>query len=558
MSQLTNIYRYLITNRIHERQQWRNEYEDIVQRISNLRGVFQNNLTYDLDQPELYNSSHTFKDKEDLFWRMFANKSNGVSSNGQSVFSHNSRSKVINDPSFLQAFKNLILDPSLQNHNDFEIIWKQKVGQNNPVQTNRATAACTLDVTSTVDSGKFNQVFGWLTRKNLISIYTGNNNWYEKNIFVVNQLRTALNGINSNDQYWCNIFYWEMYENLANPFNLKKQLVKYGAPGTGKTYKAKEVSNMQFAIWKEEYNASTETYDEVHKVVQFHPSYSYEDFMEGLRPVLDANNQAHLQLVNGIFKTMCIAAGKWEVNVAPLMIKGELDGKKWEQLDINDLLPHKAKLDNMLWDYIFNTADKTIKLTEIIPPYFIIIDEINRAELSRVFGELMYCLEYRGINGAIETQYNQLNTTQTGMIKLGGTYKFFVPHNLFVIGTMNTVDRSVESFDFALRRRFRWEEVKPSIGLLRYHLQGNNQNWVSLADNLRKLNEAIEKEPLLGKDFCIGHAYLMDLGYASNTTYADVRKLIWEDSISPLLEEYVRGTGREQEILKTFAKSFGV
>jgi len=170
----------------------------------------------------------------------------------------------------------------------------------------------------------------------------------------------------------------------------------------------------------------------------------------------------------------------------------------------------------------------------------------------------MYCLEYRGVNGAIETQYNQLNTEQTGMIKLGGTYKFFVPNNLYVIGTMNTVDRSVESFDFALRRRFRWEEVKPSIGLLKYHLQSNRPNWIGLAKNLSKLNEAIRKEPLLGKDFCIGHAYLMDLGYAKDTTITEVRKLVWEDSISPLLEEYVRGTGREDEILETFVKNFGV
>jgi 5-methylcytosine-specific restriction protein B len=556
MSQLSNIYTYLITNRKHLLQPWHNYYEEIVNRIASLSTVLKSNANYDLDSPEIYNTN-TFQDKDGLFGLLFANKSNGVSSNGQSIFSGDNRNKVINDADFLFALKNLIIAPSFQHHNDFETIWYQKLGQNNPVLTNRTTAACTLDVTSTVDAGKFNQVFNWLTKKNLIPAYTGNHTWYEKNKFVVLELRKLLSKEKGFDEYWCNIFYWEMFENLANPFSLKKQLVKYGAPGTGKTYIAKQVSKLQFNIWKTEHATNTETYDDVHKVVQFHPSYSYEDFMEGLRPVLDDDNQAQLQLVNGIFKTMCISAGKWEVDVAKLTTGRKLV-KTWEQLTVNDLLPFREDLSETYWDFVLNVTDKNAKLIDVIPPYFIIIDEINRAELSRVFGELMYCLEYRGVNGAIETQYNQLNTKHTGMIKFGGTYKFFVPHNLYVIGTMNTVDRSVESFDFALRRRFKWEEVKPSIGLLKNHLETNNPTWVGLAENLRNLNKAIRSEPLLGKDFCIGHAYLMDLGYAKETTITEVRKLVWQDSILALLEEYVRGTGRENEIIETFAKSFGV
>ncbi|MFH4238343.1 AAA family ATPase, partial [Acinetobacter baumannii] len=86
-----------------------------------------------------------------------------------------------------------------------------------------------------------------------------------------------------------------------------------------------------------------------------------------------------------------------------------------------------------------------------IPPFFFIIDEINRAELSRVFGELMYCLEYRGVKGSVKTQYANLNTKKTGILELGQTYQFFIPTNIYLIGTMNTIDRSVESFDFALR-----------------------------------------------------------------------------------------------------------
>ena len=125
---------------------------------------------------------------------------------------------------------------------------------------------------------------------------------------------------------------------------------------------------------------------------------------------------------------------------------------------------------------------------------------------------------------------------------------------------MNTIDRSVESFDFALRRRFRWEEVKPDIDLLRYHLNQVEEKWVPLADNLKELNTKIEKETaLLGRDYQIGHAYLMNLKYDTSLTVAQVRKRIWDDSILPLLQEYLRGTGsKEAELIRSFGEAFGV
>lgn len=557
MSQLKNLYTYLIDNRKHERQAWRTEYEDIVTRVENLRDKLKEEDA-DLDHPDVY-TNDSFENKEELFNRLFANKGNGVASNGQSIFSDADRKQVIDDENFLKVLKNLITEPNKEHHNEFANIWNRKLDKNNPVQTNRVSAACTLEVSSTVDEGKSNQVFKYLNDKKLLPEYKGDHSWYDKNEFAIAHFGEELADVEDIDDYWINIFYWEIYAHLANPFNLKKQLVKYGAPGTGKTYIAKEVAKLQFNIWQEEFTDFELKYEDACKVVQFHPSYSYEDFMEGLRPVLDKENQAQLQLVNGIFKSQCIQAGKWEVDVLKLDLNQEVKKKNWDQLTVKDLEKFKTKLkaNGNYWEYIF-AADSNKKLSEVIPPYFIIIDEINRAELSRVFGELMYCLEYRGINGAIETQYNQLNTESTGMLKLGENYKFFVPHNLFLIGTMNTVDRSVESFDFALRRRFRWEEVQPDVALLHYHLDSFNKNWLKLSENLKKLNKAILNEPLLGKDFCIGHAYLMNLGYAKETTITDVRKLVWQDSIAPLLEEYVRGTGREAEIMQTFDKAFGL
>ncbi|WP_236262354.1 AAA family ATPase [Proteus mirabilis] len=195
---------------------------------------------------------------------------------------------------------------------------------------------------------------------------------------------------------------------------------------------------------------------------------------------------------------------------------------------------------------------------QAVPPFFFIIDEVNRAELSRVFGELMYCLEYRGTRGCVKTQYANLNNEHTGMLKDAKGYLFFIPTNIYLIGTMNTIDRSVESFDFALRRRFRWEEVVPDMALLKYHLNQFCKAWLPLVDNLERLNELIAKEPLLGNDYQIGHAYLMDLKYATSLTVSEVRERVWDDCIRPLLQEYLRGTGKETELISSFGKAFGV
>ncbi|MBA3899658.1 MAG: AAA family ATPase, partial [Bacteroidetes bacterium] len=250
-----------------------------------------------------------------------------------------------------------------------------------------------------------------------------------------------------------------------------------------------------------------------------------------------------------------IKAAKWETDFA--LLAREVEILEWKDITIDDLLPFRDKLNGEHWNYIFEINDKSKKIADSVPPFFFIIDEINRAELSRVFGELMFCLEYRGVKGAIKTQYSALNNADTGMIKIGDGFRFYIPHNLYLIGTMNTIDRSVESFDFALRRRFKWEEVLPDITLLKYHLISHNKKWVGLAENLNNLNQAISAEPLLGKDYRVGHAYLWELPYNSHLNQTEVRHTVWEDSIEPLLQEYLRGTGKE-DLIKTFAVKFGI
>ena len=545
-SRLKNLYKYLIENRKHEVKEWHDAYHEFYDKVGQIR-------------ERIKAGDGLAEGDEDFLKQLLYDKSNGIASRGQSVLSYDNFQLFIKDKGFLSSLDQFILTPKKEAFKKFEDAWAAQGKSNNPVLINRVAAACTLDVSTTVDSGKFNQVFSWLIREGIIPSYPEKEeqDWFSKNLFLLEIIKNEFGDElkdKKTDEFYLSQFVWLLYENLFNPFSLKKQIVKYGAPGTGKTYQARQQTSLLFDIWKEEFAPkSSLTHGSQIELVQFHPSYSYEDFIEGLRPVLDEDGAAQLTLQNGIFKEFCRNAGKWEVDVSVLGID-----KKWGSLTIKELHPHKDKLKGDHWKYIFDITDTSKLLSDAVPPFFFIIDEINRAELSRVFGELMYCLEYRGVEGSVKTQYANLNNEQTGMFQTAQGYQFFIPTNIYLIGTMNTIDRSVESFDFALRRRFRWEEVTPDMGLLKYHLNSFCKTWAPLADNLERLNKQIADEPLLGHDYQIGHAYLMNLRYATNLTVSEVRDRVWDDSILPLLQEYLRGTGKEAELIGSFGKAFGV
>ncbi|WP_179995076.1 MULTISPECIES: McrB family protein [unclassified Acinetobacter] len=543
---LKNLYKLLIENRKHEVQGWNKAYKNFYSKVEKIR--------------ERIKSGEGLSNHDESFLReLLYNLDNGIASRGQSVLSNQNFIDFIKNRQFLSDLESLIVNPNFETYQVFKKTWSDQGKSNNPVLINRVVAACTLDVSTTVDSGKFNQVFNWLMREKIIPIYPDSEaqDWFSKNQFLMKILKQVFSEEIQNqetDEFYLSQFVWELYENLSNPFSLKKQIIKYGAPGTGKTFQARQQTSLLFDIWKEEFAPDTDfTHQGQIELVQFHPSFSYEDFIEGLRPILDENGQAQLTLQNGIFKEFCLKAGKWEIDVFNL----HLD-KEWDEIKILDLHPYKDQLSNSYWDYIFRLEDQTKLVSNAIPPFFFIIDEINRAELSRVFGELMYCLEYRGVRGCVKTQYANLNTNKTGMLELGQTYQFFIPTNIYLIGTMNTIDRSVESFDFALRRRFSWQEVSPDISLLKYYLSEHCAKWIELAISLEKLNEEIEKQALLGHEYQIGHAYLMNLKYPKSLSLTEVKASIWEDSIRPLLQEYLRGTGEEAELIRSFSKSFGV
>ena len=324
------------------------------------------------------------------------------------------------------------------------------------------------------------------------------------------------------------------------------QIILTGAPGTGKTRMAKKVA--------EECECCGKLNDKNYEFVQFHPSYDYTDFVEGLRPIedKDGNTTMVFRKVDGIFKKFCRDV--------------EVQNKKDE-----------------------NKKDENNKKKK----YFFLIDEINRADLSKVFGELMFCLETdkRGKGNAVQTQYQNLPTYDVKEKKYYGENEdifangFYIPENVIIIGTMNDIDRSVESMDFALRRRFIWKEVEVTRDLLKNSLKGIlgeykekykcnfecNKVAEVIADSIMNLNnEKLKDNPNFGKHYFISQGQFANLPgniinqaidageKAEDKTEAIAKSLIssvWDLRLESLLYEYIRGEGDEQDFVEECKKA---
>ncbi len=299
--------------------------------------------------------------------------------------------------------------------------------------------------------------------------------------------------------------------NTSNEFDdlIKRSsnIIFYGAPGTGKTYSAEENIHRIIDLYP------NESFDEVARFnkVQFHPSYSYEDFMEGLKPVSNSGS-FELVLKEGEFLEFCKKAKKCED------------------------------------EYLSAVGDQKYKYA-----FFFLVDEINRAELSRVFGELMYCLEKRGSKHSILTQYSYLKT--------GDDKCFYIPENIYFIGTMNDVDKSIDSFDLALRRRFLWHRMDCDYSVIKDELSSHSNigefDKDGSPDNgyigcCYKLNKyIIDGDIGLGKLYEIGHAYFLGIQrYAKKNKKITKDNLndLFDDRLSPLLKEYFRSEVSEKDI----------
>lgn len=345
-----------------------------------------------------------------------------------------------------------------------------------------------------------------------------------------------------------------------------KQLIMNGAPGTGKTYLARNtIADILFDTLCETENKKEEIKKVRMDMVQFHPSYDYTDFIDGIRPDL-SGNELKYSLKNGSFKSFCRRAGVIERILAAGVEVDTID-KFSEVVDeflvgeddsIKDFWKAEIKeyeLEEEL-EKIFESKDITEFDLSKLPSFLFIIDEINRAEISKVLGEIMYCLDpdYRGIKGAISTQYSALATDETFFINKDND-KFFIPSNVYIIGTMNDIDRSVEVFDFALRRRFAWYEVKPdkvmddvlkSMGIETL-LKQNYENYKTKID---KLNYAIVDKLKLSRHYQLGPSYFakISLYYDESKDYEKAIEKVWDNHISQILNEYVKGRGKESEV----------
>lgn len=238
----------------------------------------------------------------------------------------------------------------------------------------------------------------------------------------------------------------------------KRQVILGGPPGTGKTFAAERIA--KFLVGSDDYI----------EIVQFHPSYGYEDFVEGLRPAPLPNGGFEFIRTPGVIAKLCAL----------------IDGN--DEIEGDD----RARV--------------------------LIIDEINRANIARVFGELMYLLEYRdkSIRLMLEDK------------------KFSLPSNLIIIGTMNTSDRSTRSLDIAMRRRFSFFELLPDVEILRKFYEDsfkNNRIGEELFNGFEALNFKLRSD--LDKHFMVGHSYFM-------APEMDAQKLrtIWNQEVFPLIEEY--------------------
>lgn len=403
-----------------------------------------------------------------------------------------------------------------------------------------------------------------------------------------------------------------------------KNLIFRGAPGTGKSYLAREIATYIVSKGKTiKYDNLSADQKKQIEFVQFHPNYDYTDFVEGLRPKINDDGTMGFELKDGVFKRFVTRARrnlensqksdetiKKEVGVQQSIsaffsdVKFGLDkfktitGNEFTITNVDDdhiyiSIPGNAivnkltlNLDEirkmlMASDHKFNKikditsffgksvtvqayfydfaiykeikAKKNTNLkisaaSEEEKTYVFIIDEINRGEISKIFGELFFAIDpgYRGKSGEISTQYSNLHSDPDE--------KFFIPENVYIIGTMNDIDRSVDSFDFAMRRRFRFIELKASdkdrIKEILSDLQ--DKDLIDRAINkMNALNKEISNVDGLNDNYQIGAAYFLKLSSVDN----DFSRL-WTDYLLPLLQEYVQGMYDEKGIIDRFKQAY--
>ncbi|MCQ2244370.1 MAG: AAA family ATPase [Bacteroidaceae bacterium] len=267
-----------------------------------------------------------------------------------------------------------------------------------------------------------------------------------------------------------------------------RNVILNGAIGTGKTLLAKELA--------EAITGDTDKLNHPHwELMVFTPSTCYEDFMEGLRPVRDVKGNIGSERKDGPFKAFC-----------------------------------KKALNDPEQNYVF------------------IIDNINHCNLTEVFGELVYAIEpaLRGVEGKVRTRYQYLD--EEGEFKDG----FFVPENVFIIGTMNEIDHSAVPMDYSMRRRFAFKEVTAVSRIDMW--DGNIDNLKDVAlSKMNAINAAIEQIPGLNSAYHIGPSYFLKI----QDLHGDWSEL-WHSTLIGLVAEYLRGMPDAQERMQEVVDAYNM
>lgn len=539
---------------------------------------------------------------------------NGISDLQQGNFTWEEFEKIKNNWSEIQPIIKSIAEEnqiSKAQYKEILVFFGKQTSGNRPSGTNRVVAAFLPNIVTTVVNYRYlRDVIAKL--KNRFPDYPIiQEEWLTDNF---NFIYYCNSNVVFNDSWHSSVFAWYLKEYFEVESQLiqknevtmqkyidlllyNKNLILTGAPGTGKTYLAKEIAKAL--------NAEIE-------FVQFHPSYDYTDFVEGLRPLKKEGSELGFELKDGVFKSFCkkaaenIEDSKKSIeelqkqksisdNLSLFIEKIEneistngqfklygIGGKECAsiiEIDANSFTTKSISgntlntpLSSILTKYDKYTQNKDVIWTfkevgeklsvtyhhtyffaflkafdaflqenksstsevEIVErkEFVIIIDEINRAEISKVFGELFFSIDagYRGIEGRVKTQYSNLQ--EDGDIFKDG---FYIPENVYIIGTMNDIDRSVESFDFAMRRRFAWKEIKAIDRISMW--DGIIDDWKEEAlKRMTSLNTKIESIEGLGSAFHIGPAYFLKL-----KNYKGSFDQLWNNHLEGLLFEYLRG-----------------
>lgn len=564
---------------------------------------------------------------EDVFKEFFERSSDQcVSSLKQGYFTKKEQQQIKDHWNELAPLLKKIADsqkqPQWEVYQEIKQWIRRFTSQDRKAATNRLIASLQPNLLCTI----VNEYNLWELFKKL-EIYTTEHidfvggNWFINSHNIFNLFQEVLQPQNAMDIV---TYPWQILEhlkyiqeeqnNMSNYIEEKKELIEKnynliltGAPGTGKTHMAKVIAEAMEA-----------EYD----FVQFHPSYDYTDFVEGLRPTPpDNNGNIGFERKDGVFKSFCKKAlnsktlnvidnfnERWDKLISLLDEQDFLQipllsGKSSFRLELNingdglanrtyenndytkDTWIHgmskffskeqmynvyrglagvpsgghdnyrKAIIQYMIQNVGLLAYSKGTELFDSNKKFVFIIDEINRGEISKIFGELFFCIDpgYRGKKGLVKTQYQNLITDTTDPFYNG----FYVPDNVYIIGTMNDIDRSVESMDFAMRRRFAWEEIKANenTGMLDELQEMKDE----VAEVMKRLNATIWNEESntgiegLNAAYHIGGSYFCKLQLyldEGHTNKESAYRHLWKNHLRGVLFEYLRGTANAMENLK--------